>query len=108
MNNDVFWLVTLLILCVGFSIQPLKALWRKLRPSSKTPPNNETPPKNRTMLVPPAKQPTSEPLPEQRRSILKRYNIPSSYLGYLSHLDNEELEEWARTFHSANEDRRWQ
>src|SRR5438105_2690196 len=31
MNNEIFWLLTLVILCVGFSIQPLRELWRKMR-----------------------------------------------------------------------------
>ena len=93
MNNNIYWLLTLLVLCVGFSIQPLRELWRKLRR------RNETCPKSATKLVH-----TSG----QRQTILDKYNIPSSYLGYMSHLNNEELEEWAKSFFSANEDRFWQ
>jgi hypothetical protein len=93
MNNEIFWLVTLVILCIGFSIQPLRALWRKLRPIA------EAPSKNRTKPVYTI---------EQRQSILDKYKVPSSYLGYLSHLNNEELEEWAKEFFSAGADRDWQ
>jgi hypothetical protein len=91
-NDSFYWLLTLVILCLGFSIQPLRALWRKLRPS------NETPLKNRQKVAYAS---------GQRRSILEKYNVPASYLGYMSSLNNEELEEWAKAFHSVHEDGHW-
>jgi hypothetical protein len=111
MNNDYFWLLTLLILCVGFSIQPLRELWRKMRPSRNALQQNKTKALGASERVRTSESlGTSEPMhsSNQRDSILKKYNVPSSYLSYLSRLNNEELEDWARAFFAANTDRSWQ
>jgi hypothetical protein len=111
MESDVFWLLTLLILCVGFSIQPLRELWRRLRATKETlPPNEAKPAPAATNLPAPEEPPAAKPvLPANpREAILKKYNIPRSYLGYLSRLNNDELEEWAKAFFASNADRRWQ
>jgi hypothetical protein len=111
MNNETFWLLTLLILCIGFSIQPLRELWRKLRPVKESQPVDEAKPVLAPVEAPlPEEPPPSKPIfpVNPREAILRKYNIPRSYLGYLSRLNNEELEDWAKAFYAANADRRWQ